>query len=67
MYERSIKFFFDSTYSCLVLDDEMIGSKATDMETKIVSDRKEAGEGPTCDCICNSFFQLVLGIQIKSG
>jgi hypothetical protein len=58
--------FFDPTYSCLVLDYEMIGSKAVDVETKIVSDSKAAGEGPTCDCICDSFFQFVLGIRIKT-
>jgi hypothetical protein len=44
----------------------MIGSKAVDVETKIVSDSKAAGEGPTCDCICDSFFQFVLGIRIKT-
>jgi len=38
-YERSIEFFFNSSYGCLVLDDKMIGSKAMDVETKIVSDR----------------------------
>ena len=65
MFKRSIEFFFGSSYSCLVLDDEMIGSKALDVETKIVSDSKAAGEGPTCDCICDSFFQFVLGICIK--
>ncbi len=45
----------------LVLDDEMIGSKAAVVETKIVSDCKTAGEGPTCDCTCDSFFWFVLG------
>lgn len=44
----------------------MIGSKALDVETKIISGRKAAGEGPTCDCICDSFFQFVLGIRIKT-
>jgi hypothetical protein len=66
MFELSIELFFDSTYSCLVLDDGMIGSKAGDVETKIVSDRKAAGKGPTCDCICDSFFQFVLGFRIKT-
>jgi hypothetical protein len=44
----------------------MIGSKAMDVETKIVSDRKTSGEGPTCDCLCDTFFQFVLGIRIKT-
>jgi hypothetical protein len=66
IFEHSIEFFFDSSYSCLVLDDEMIGSKALNVETKIVSDCKAAGEGPTCDCICDSLFQFVLGVCIKT-
>ncbi len=51
MFKCSVEFFFGSSYSCLVLDDEMLGSKALDVETKIISGRKAAGEGPTCDCI----------------
>jgi hypothetical protein len=43
----------------------MIGSKAMDVETKIVSDRKTAGD-PTYDCLCDTFFQFVLGIRIKT-
>jgi hypothetical protein len=61
-----VEFFFDSSYSYLVLDDEMIGSKAEDVETKLDSDRKAAGEEPTCNCVCNTFFQFVLGIHIKT-
>jgi hypothetical protein len=64
-YKQSIEVFFDSYYGCLVLDDKMIGSKAMDVETKIVSDRKTAGD-PTCDCLCDTFFQFVLGIRIKT-
>lgn len=41
-----------------MLDDKVIGSKAMDVETKIVSDKKSAGEGPTCDCLCDTFFQF---------
>jgi hypothetical protein len=66
IFERSIEFFFDTAYSCMVLDDKMIGSKASDVESKIVSGRKAAGEAPTTDCFCDSFFQFVLGIQIKT-
>jgi hypothetical protein len=64
--KRSVEFFFDSSYSCLVLDNEMIGSKAADVETKPVSDGNTAREGPTYDCLYNTFFQLVLGICIKT-
>jgi hypothetical protein len=40
----------------------MIVSKAMDVETKIFSDKKTAREGPTCDFLCDTFFQFVLGI-----
>jgi hypothetical protein len=66
VYERLIEFFFDSTYSCIALDDEMIGSKAMDVETKLVSNTKSVGEGPTCDCLCDTFFHFVLRMQIKT-
>ncbi len=44
----------------------MIGSKAMDVETKLVSNQKSAGEGPTCNCLCDTFFQFVLGMRIKA-
>jgi len=62
VFEHSIKFFFNTRSGCYVLDDELVGSKANDLENKTISDRKSAGEGTTTDCICNTFFQIVLGI-----
>ncbi len=58
--------FFDSRYGCVVLDDELIASKASDVENKIVTDRKSRGEGPCCDVICDSFFQFMIGIRIQT-
>jgi hypothetical protein len=66
IFERSVEFFFDTQYSCVVVDDEMEGSKARDVETKVVSDRKAEGEGPTCDCLCDCYFQIVLGMRLKT-
>jgi hypothetical protein len=43
----------------------MIGSKANDVESKLVSDQKAAGIGPSGDCIYDSFFQFVLDMPIK--
>jgi hypothetical protein len=39
----SIEFFY-SKYRCLVLDDELVASKASDVENKIVSGRKSGGK-----------------------
>ncbi len=65
MFERSAEFFFDSRYGGYVLDDELISSKASDIEHKAVSDRTSGGEGPTCDCFCDSYVQLMLGMRVR--
>jgi hypothetical protein len=66
VFERSVKFFFDTLYCSVALDDELMGSKAQDVEVKIVTNRKAEGEGPASDCICDSCLQLVLGMRIKT-
>jgi hypothetical protein len=65
-FERSVELFFDVRYGGYVLDDELIASKADDVEHKIISDRKSGGEGPTCDCICDSYFQFFLAMRVRS-
>jgi hypothetical protein len=67
MFERSVEFFFDNRYGGYMLDDELISSKASDIEHKVVSDRKSGGEGPTCDCFCDSYVQLILGMRVRSS
>jgi hypothetical protein len=64
IFERPVEFFFDSRCGGFVLDDELISSKAIDIEHKFVSDRKSGGEGPTCGCLCDSYVQLLLGMRI---
>jgi len=49
MFEKSVEFFFDNRYGGYVLDDELISSKASDIEHKVVSDRKSGGERPPCN------------------
>ncbi len=34
-----------------MLDDELISSKASDIEHKVINDRKSGGEGPTVSVI----------------
>jgi len=52
--------------NCYIYDDEKIGSKASDIKVHSLSDRKAAGEGSTMDCLCDSFFHIVLGMQIQT-
>jgi hypothetical protein len=41
----------------------MLGSKASDVEVRSLSDRKAAGEGSIIDCICDTYFQIILGMR----
>ena len=54
--KEALSFFFTTK----MIDDEMIGSKAGDVEPKTIMDRKRAGEGAVCDVIQNLLFQLLL-------
>jgi hypothetical protein len=59
MFERALEFFFYDHNGFYVLDDELIGSRVADIESKVVSDGKAGGEGPVCNAICDSFFQII--------
>jgi hypothetical protein len=63
IFERALGFFLDDYIGCYVLDDELIGSKAADIKSKVITDRKAAGEGPVYNAICDSFFQIILGMR----
>ena len=43
-------------------DDELLGSKANDVETKVLSNRKLGGEGPVSDCVADSCVNTMLGM-----
>jgi hypothetical protein len=66
-FERSINFFFDRENGCYVYDDELIASKAIDVELRTLSDRKTSGEGPTVDCLADAMFQIVLGMRLRTN
>jgi hypothetical protein len=50
-----------------VLDDELISSKAVDIEVKTLSSRKSGKEGSTVDVLCDSFFQLIVGMRLRTS
>ncbi len=66
MFERAVHYFFDRDYGCYVFDDELLASKAVDVELRTLSDRKAGGEGPTIDCLCDAFLQVVLGMRLRT-
>jgi hypothetical protein len=63
--ERSRGIFFPRDRGgCYVLDDELVSSKAVDIEVKTLSSRKSGKEGSTVDVLCDSFFQLIVGMRL---
>ncbi len=66
LYLCSIHFFLDSRHGCIVLDDELIASKAVDVKNKLITDHKIGREGLCCDVICNSFVQSILVVRIRT-
>jgi hypothetical protein len=63
MFERALEFFFVDHNRCYALEDELIGSKVGDIESKVITERKADGEGPVHNAICDSFFQIILGMR----
>jgi hypothetical protein len=65
IFERSRGIFFPRDRGgCYVLDDELISLKAVDIEVKTLSSRKSGKEGSTVDVLCDSFFQLIVGMRL---
>ena len=48
----------------LVIDDELIGSRAKDVESKALSHRKVVKEGPATDAIACSCTSVFFGMQL---
>ncbi|KAG7360729.1 hypothetical protein IV203_035828 [Nitzschia inconspicua] len=46
------------------LDDELIASRAADVEQKVVSNQKRGKEGPVADCIACSMLSMCCGMRL---
>ena len=51
MFKQSMKLLFNTKNGNFVLDDELVASRAKDVECKTISQRKTGKEGPVSDCI----------------
>ena len=57
IFTKSINTLMHICNSHLVIDDELISSRAKDVETKTVSNHKAGKEGPVADCVACSLCQ----------
>ena len=65
MFTRNIGTLLNRSNGSLVIDDELLSSRAGDVEQKTVSERKSGKEGPVSDCIACSFTSVLFGLRIR--
>ena len=64
IFERSIKKLLNRSNRSLVIDDELISSRAQDVESTTVSNRKAGKEGPVSDCLVCSLTSVLYGMML---
>lgn len=65
MFNRSASFLFNTKNGVLVVDDELVGSRASDVESKAHSQRKTGVDGPVSDAMADSMICLLLGMRLR--
>ncbi|KAG7372558.1 hypothetical protein IV203_018701 [Nitzschia inconspicua] len=66
IFQRSVETLVNHRNGCIVVDDELIASRATDVEQKVVSNRKRGKEGPVADCAACSLTSICFGMRLRS-
>ncbi len=64
-FENSIQLLLNKTNGVPVVDDELIPSRAGDVERKAVTNRKAGKEGPVADCIACSQTSVIFGMRLR--
>ncbi|KAL7456269.1 hypothetical protein ACHAWC_008134 [Mediolabrus comicus] len=65
LFKESVSVLFNTRNGCLVIDDELIPSRAQDVENKTISTRKTGKEGITSDMIAEALMCLLLGSRLR--
>ena len=62
---KSIDTLMHRCNAHLVIDDELIGLRPKNVETKTVSNRKAGKEGSVADCVACSFTNVLYGVRLR--
>ena len=65
IFQNSVTTLFNKKNGVLTYDDEMIGSRANDVESKSLSNRKSAKEGPVADCVSCALTSVLFGMRLR--
>ena len=65
MFQNSIKICFNDVNGLITYDDELVGSRASDVENKRVTDRKAGNEGPMTDCVADSLTHVMFHSRLR--
>jgi hypothetical protein len=65
MFEPSIEILLNEKSGELVLDDELVGSRAADVESQNHSERKAGKDGPVADAIADSHLGVNYGFRLR--
>ena len=64
-FSRSVMILLNRDNGSLLIDDELISSRASDVEQRTVSERKSGKEGPVSNCIACSFTSVLFGFRLR--
>ena len=64
MFHNS-SILFNKQQGFLTYDDELIASRADDVESKTLSDRKAGKEGPVVDCVTNAQTSVMHAMKLR--
>ena len=64
IFKRSMEILINTESGSLVIDDELVASRASDIEAKAFSDRKAGKDGTMADCLADSAICMLLGMYV---
>lgn len=65
VFQPTVQLCLNKESGVLVVDDELIGSRAQDVELKSLSYRKADKEGPVADCVADSILGIMFGSRLR--
>ena len=66
LFQNSVNLLLNRKSGSLVIDDELVASRANDVEAKMLTNRKKGKEGSVSDCIACSLTNVFYGMRLRT-